>query len=141
MGALPWGLVLTGAGLSIGAMLCGVSGLAFAIGVYLPLSTMAPFTWAAVCAHWTNAGVPVAGKPIRESSRPLAWWRGRDWQEWESPPWWPPVSLAAHATRFSQVRPATSVHSWCHCFSATFCAIASLLLSVPRGTRWRSPPG
>jgi putative OPT family oligopeptide transporter len=41
-GALPWGLVLTGAGLSIGAMLCGASGLAFAIGVYLPLATMAP---------------------------------------------------------------------------------------------------
>jgi putative OPT family oligopeptide transporter len=41
-GALPWDLVLTGAGLSLGAMLCGVSGLAFAIGVYLPLSTMAP---------------------------------------------------------------------------------------------------
>jgi uncharacterized oligopeptide transporter (OPT) family protein len=41
-GELPWGLVLSGAGLSIGAMLCGVSGLAFAIGVYLPLATMAP---------------------------------------------------------------------------------------------------
>jgi putative OPT family oligopeptide transporter len=41
-GDLPWGLVLTGAGLSFGAMLCGVSGLAFAIGVYLPLATMAP---------------------------------------------------------------------------------------------------
>ena len=41
-GALPWDLVLTGAGLSIGAMLCGVSGLAFAIGVYLPLAAMAP---------------------------------------------------------------------------------------------------
>ena len=41
-GELPWGLVLTGAGLSVGAMLCGVSGLAFAIGVYLPLATMAP---------------------------------------------------------------------------------------------------
>ncbi len=41
-GALPWGLVLTGAGLSIGAMLCGASGLAFAIGVYLPLASMAP---------------------------------------------------------------------------------------------------
>jgi putative OPT family oligopeptide transporter len=40
-GSLPWGLVLTGGGLSIAAMLCGVSGLAFAIGVYLPLSTMA----------------------------------------------------------------------------------------------------
>jgi len=41
-GALPWGLVLTGGGLTVGAMLCGVSGLAFAIGVYLPLATMAP---------------------------------------------------------------------------------------------------
>ena len=41
-GALPWDLVLTGGGLAIGAMLCGVSGLAFAIGVYLPLATMAP---------------------------------------------------------------------------------------------------
>ncbi|MBL8111946.1 MAG: OPT/YSL family transporter, partial [Acidobacteria bacterium] len=40
-GALPWGLVLSGAGLSVGAMLMGVSGLAFAIGVYLPLSSMA----------------------------------------------------------------------------------------------------
>jgi putative OPT family oligopeptide transporter len=41
-GDLPWGLVLTGAGLSVGAMLCGVSGLAFAIGVYLPFATLAP---------------------------------------------------------------------------------------------------
>jgi putative OPT family oligopeptide transporter len=41
-GDLPWDLVLTGGGLSAGAMLCGVSGLAFAIGVYLPFGTMAP---------------------------------------------------------------------------------------------------
>jgi putative OPT family oligopeptide transporter len=40
-GALPWGLVLSGVGLSIAALLCGVSALAFAIGVYLPLATMA----------------------------------------------------------------------------------------------------
>jgi putative OPT family oligopeptide transporter len=39
-GALPWGLVLTGGGIAISAMLCGVSGLAFAIGVYLPLGSM-----------------------------------------------------------------------------------------------------
>lgn len=39
-GQLPWDLVATGAGLSITAMLCGVSGLAFAIGVYLPLGSM-----------------------------------------------------------------------------------------------------
>ena len=31
---------MTGAGLSVGAILCGVSGLAFAIGVYLPFGTM-----------------------------------------------------------------------------------------------------
>ena len=40
-GQLPWGLVLSGAGIAISAMLCGVSGLAFAIGVYLPLASMA----------------------------------------------------------------------------------------------------
>ena len=37
-GALPWGLVLSGVGLAITALLCGVSPLAFAIGVYLPLA-------------------------------------------------------------------------------------------------------
>ncbi len=41
-GQLPWGLVLTGGGLALGGILCGVSGLAFAIGIYLPLSSMAP---------------------------------------------------------------------------------------------------
>jgi putative OPT family oligopeptide transporter len=40
-GALPWGLVLAGGGVALGGMLCGASGLAFAIGVYLPLATMA----------------------------------------------------------------------------------------------------
>ena len=40
-GALPWGLVLSGSGLAIVALLCGVSPLAFSIGVYLPLGTMA----------------------------------------------------------------------------------------------------
>jgi len=40
-GNLPWGLVLSGSGVALTAMLCGVSGLAFAIGVYLPLSSMA----------------------------------------------------------------------------------------------------
>ena len=40
-GSLPWTLVLTGGGVALSAILCGVSGLAFAIGVYLPLSSMA----------------------------------------------------------------------------------------------------
>jgi len=41
-GDLPWGIVLTGVGISLSAILCGVSGLAFAIGVYLPLASMSP---------------------------------------------------------------------------------------------------
>lgn len=41
-GELPWGLVATGAGIAGAAMLCGVSGLAFAIGVYLPIASMLP---------------------------------------------------------------------------------------------------
>jgi putative OPT family oligopeptide transporter len=41
-GSLPWNLVLMGGGISASAMLCGISGLAFAIGVYLPLASMVP---------------------------------------------------------------------------------------------------
>jgi uncharacterized oligopeptide transporter (OPT) family protein len=38
---LPWGLVLLGVALAIVAELCAVPSLAFAVGVYLPLSTSA----------------------------------------------------------------------------------------------------
>jgi putative OPT family oligopeptide transporter len=41
-GQLPWVFILTGAGMGAGAMLCGASGLAFGIGLYLPLAAMAP---------------------------------------------------------------------------------------------------
>ena len=59
-GALPWGLVLTGGGLSIAAILCGVSGLAFAIGVYLPLSSMMPiFVGGCVRAAADRGATPV----------------------------------------------------------------------------------
>jgi len=44
-GELPWGLVLLGVFISIVLELCGVSSLAFAVGVYLPISTSAP-VWA-----------------------------------------------------------------------------------------------
>lgn len=39
---LPWGLVLLGAAIAIVMELCGVPTLAFAVGVYLPLSSSAP---------------------------------------------------------------------------------------------------
>jgi len=39
---LPWGLVLLGAAIAVVMQLCGVSALAFSVGVYLPLSSSAP---------------------------------------------------------------------------------------------------
>jgi uncharacterized oligopeptide transporter (OPT) family protein len=41
-GKLPWALVLLGAGIAIVMYLAGVSALAFAVGVYLPLATTVP---------------------------------------------------------------------------------------------------
>src|SRR5205807_9495739 len=41
-GQLPWGLVLLGVFIAIVLELCGISALAFAVGVYLPISTSAP---------------------------------------------------------------------------------------------------
>ena len=41
-GSLPWGLVGTGATFSLCAMLAGLPGLAFAVGIYLPLGSLTP---------------------------------------------------------------------------------------------------
>src|SRR5262249_38630688 len=41
-GSLPWGLVGTGGMLALCAMLAGLPGLSFAIGIYLPLGRLTP---------------------------------------------------------------------------------------------------
>ena len=41
-GSLPWPLVGTGAALAVCALLAGLPGLSFAVGIYLPLGTLAP---------------------------------------------------------------------------------------------------
>ena len=41
-GSLPWGLVGTGAALSVCALIAGLPGLAFAVGIYLPLGSLMP---------------------------------------------------------------------------------------------------
>jgi putative OPT family oligopeptide transporter len=41
-GSLPWGLVGTGASLAVCALLAGLPGLAFAVGIYLPLGSLTP---------------------------------------------------------------------------------------------------
>jgi putative OPT family oligopeptide transporter len=41
-GSLPWGLVGTGAVLAICALIAGLPGLSFAVGIYLPLGSLMP---------------------------------------------------------------------------------------------------
>jgi putative OPT family oligopeptide transporter len=41
-GSLPWGLVGSGAALAVCALIAGLPGLSFAVGIYLPLGTLAP---------------------------------------------------------------------------------------------------
>ncbi len=41
-GSLPWGLVGVGAALAICALIAGLPGLAFAVGIYLPLGSLTP---------------------------------------------------------------------------------------------------
>jgi putative OPT family oligopeptide transporter len=48
---LPWGLVLIGVFISIVLELCGLSSLAFAVGVYLPVSTSTPIMVGGIVRH------------------------------------------------------------------------------------------
>jgi hypothetical protein len=41
-GTLPWGLVGVGSALTISALIAGLPGLAFAVGIYLPLGSLTP---------------------------------------------------------------------------------------------------
>jgi putative OPT family oligopeptide transporter len=41
-GSLPWGLVAVGASLAVCALIAGLPGLAFAVGIYLPLGSLTP---------------------------------------------------------------------------------------------------
>jgi len=53
-GSLPWGLVGTGAGLAICAIIAGLPGLSFAVGIYLPLSTLAPVFVGGIVRHFVD---------------------------------------------------------------------------------------
>lgn len=50
--ALPWGLVAIGAGIAIVAELCRIPSLPFAVGVYLPVSTMTPVFVGGLIRWW-----------------------------------------------------------------------------------------
>ncbi len=49
---LPWGLVGIGVGIAIAAELCRIPSLPFAVGVYLPVSTMTPIFFGGMLKLW-----------------------------------------------------------------------------------------
>lgn len=53
-GVLPWGLVGVGIAFAVGAVLAGLPGLAFAIGLYLPLSSMTPIFLGGLMRRWSD---------------------------------------------------------------------------------------
>jgi putative OPT family oligopeptide transporter len=54
-GALPWGLVGTGAMFALCAMLAGLPGLSFAIGIYLPLGSLTPIFLGGIIRRMVDA--------------------------------------------------------------------------------------
>ncbi|HEX6883376.1 MAG TPA: oligopeptide transporter, OPT family [Planctomycetota bacterium] len=50
---LPWGFIFVGAALAVVVQLCGVSGLAWAVGAYLPISTTLPI-FLGGCMRWIS---------------------------------------------------------------------------------------
>lgn len=54
---LPWGLVLLGVMIAVTLELCGLSSLAFAVGLYLPISSSAPIFIGGMVRYFVDIGV------------------------------------------------------------------------------------
>jgi hypothetical protein len=63
---LPWALVLLGAAIAIVMQLCGVPALAFAVGVYLPLSTSMPIFIGGMIKYLVDRAVSKKKKAVEE---------------------------------------------------------------------------
>jgi putative OPT family oligopeptide transporter len=105
-GSLPWGLVGTGAAFSIGAMVAGLPGLAFAVGIYLPLGSLTPIFLGGLvrrivdarqseasgesreggpgvlAASGMIAGEGLAGVAIAFLVATRTWWPASGWSRW-----------------------------------------------------------
>ena len=52
--SLPWGLVAIGIGIAVGCEVLGIPSLPFAVGVYLPVSTMTPIFLGGLLRWWAE---------------------------------------------------------------------------------------
>lgn len=102
-GSLPWGLVGTGGAFAAGAMIAGLPGLSFAIGIYLPLATLTPIFVGGIvrravearggaaprqtdpgvlAASGLIAGEGLAGVAIAFLVAARGWWPDQGWSRW-----------------------------------------------------------
>jgi len=65
---LPWGLVLIGVFIALTLEMCGISSLAFAVGVYLPLNASAPIFVGGLVRWLVERGLPKRSDAEAESS-------------------------------------------------------------------------
>lgn len=61
-GSLPWGLVGVGVAFAIAAALAGLPGLAFAIGLYLPLASMTPIFLGGLVRRFVDGATAAKGE-------------------------------------------------------------------------------
>ena len=90
-GQLPWGLVLLGVFISIVLELSGIPSLAFAVGVYLPISTSAP-VWVGGLIRGLRRQLHASQARRRELHRRSARCRRRQEQ-------WSPLVIRLHRGR------------------------------------------
>jgi putative OPT family oligopeptide transporter len=61
-GSLPWGLIGVGVAFAVAAALAGLPGLAFAIGLYLPLGSMTPIFLGGLIRRFTDGATASKGE-------------------------------------------------------------------------------
>lgn len=72
-GNLPWALMALGAGIALAAEACGVIPLAFAIGIYLPITTTAPLILGGLLRAAVAPGAtPLEDRPVLFASGLIA---------------------------------------------------------------------
>lgn len=74
--SLPWGLVAIGAGIALLAELFRIPSLPFAVGVYLPVSTMVPIFFGGLLRHFAERSAPTADERTARRDRGILFGSG-----------------------------------------------------------------
>jgi uncharacterized oligopeptide transporter (OPT) family protein len=69
---LNWGLILIGAMLAVGLELCGVSSLAFAVGVYIPMQYTTPIFLGGLLRHWADSSFATPSAAATDEAQAIA---------------------------------------------------------------------